>query len=61
MRTTLKLPTNTKLTREDVAQIRKRLAKGERPRAIAADYKMAAESIRKIARGEMWPDVAAAR
>ena len=52
-------PGNTKLTEADVARIRKRLAAGETPRAVAADYKMAAETIRKIRRGEMWPDVVA--
>jgi hypothetical protein len=60
MRSADRTPTNHKLTEADVAQIRRRLALGDKPRIVAADYHMAAETIRKIGRGEMWPHVKAA-
>ena len=48
---------NAKLDEGKVAQIKKRLAAGDLPRIVAADYDMAAETIRKIGRGEMWRHV----
>ncbi len=45
-----------KLKPEDVQQIRVRLAAGEKQSAIAADYPVSREAIKKIKDGRLWSD-----
>ena len=47
-------PPNPKVTAEQVRAIRSRLAAGEKPRALTADYPLSAEAIRRIGRRETW-------
>lgn len=48
---------NSKLTAEQVADIRRRFASGERSTSIANDYRIHPGHVRKVARGAAWAHV----
>lgn len=48
---------NAKLTRDNVREIRRRYAAGEKPRFIARDFGIRADSINRIASGRSWKSV----
>jgi hypothetical protein len=48
------LPPNPKVTADQVREIRRRIADGEKPRALSLEFPLSAEAIRKIARRETW-------
>lgn len=50
-------PGNTKLTTDDVLEIKRRIARPEPDARIARDYGVAAETIGKIRRGWAWSHV----
>ncbi len=51
------VPSWTKLTEDQVREIKRRLAAGESQRGIALDYKVTSTLIRLIAIGKRWRDV----
>ena len=45
---------NAKLTAADIVIVKTRYARGETPRVIARSFGLAAETIRRVLRGETW-------
>lgn len=58
--TNLRRGNSTKLTRDEVSEIRGRLERGDAKRAIARDYEITPAHVRKIAQRKVWREVEAA-